>query len=265
MTERKEYVPMPDANTDRVRTAATLPFHLEQQIGLNIGRIETLLQIGGIANLKISSDHQGERSQVVGQIVGTGFDGSAVAGKFLCETVETVENKFAYNGSIIKAKAARWADMEIILNIPEMTQKILYQDKKVNDAKNWVTELNRALRDSIRKEGIKHLVTVPDDWFMREEKRWIIPIKVINIPLSVFLFSLHDSTYPIRDIGFRALGGFLLSFPTIWNFFTETYVLCGPEKKSSGRRLSLFSLYEVDRALVLQCVSRTKPLVKALS
>ena len=46
MLERKDgFVSMPEVQTERLRTNLDLPFGLENQIDLNVRRIQTLMQI----------------------------------------------------------------------------------------------------------------------------------------------------------------------------------------------------------------------------
>ncbi len=111
------FIPMPEANTRRIRTLATLPFKLEKQVGLDTKYIERLMQIGGINTLRILSDHEGERSSTSAQVVGLGSDGSAIAGKCISTTISISSGKLSNNYMTRYCKQASWTHLDITLNI----------------------------------------------------------------------------------------------------------------------------------------------------
>jgi len=124
------YTPMSEAKTARVdSTGATLPFHLQERVGLNTKYLTTLMQIGGIGTLKIVSDNNGETSKTSATMVGFTRNGEAYAGKAKIDSVPSSNHNLTDINSP-DPKQSSWPKLNLTLNIPEMKQRILRSPMK---------------------------------------------------------------------------------------------------------------------------------------
>ena len=239
MSERKNtYTPMPDANTSRIRTNATLPFHLENRVGLNTEYIHALLQIGGIGDIKITnSDGEVSHSQL--SIMGFGKDGSALAGAGKTKTIDTFKFRMELENPN-KSKQSQWPCLTLDLNTLEMKQRILNSDKIVTHPDDWSKEINNATREAILRAGTKHLLT----GLNRKDKLSLALITCVNMGIIVNQFRNVIIANCLQHITESMSNGF--------------------EQPGKGHRMSLFFGFEADRALLLNIYGRFKPIAKSL-
>lgn len=255
MTERTQYIPISEANTPRIRTTATLPFHLEDRIGLDIEYLTRLIHIAGFQSIKVTTDNEGETSSTVVQTVGFGKNGTAIAGKGKINKVPTYSQKTEnqsmsnpnWTSRFLETKHTIWPFLTVEINNNEIKQRILQSDQVVTNPSNWAIEINKAIKEAVRKEGMKNLVlTKPKLWdFMWLGSFGISCVSIFNGGNPFFSIPFNEL---IRNLSVSE------GFTNIENF-----------QKGQGYRLSLFPGYELDRAIALQIHSRSKPIVVPLT
>lgn len=250
MPERlSDYVPMTDANTKRVRTSATLPFHLENEVGLNTKRIQTLLQIGGLRSIKISSKNDGERSSASLQTVGFGKDGSALAGIGKVSVVPTYSDSLEPLEFSAESKQKYWPSLNLTLNNNELKQRMLQSDLRVSDPANWANEIDKAIKKAVRHVGTKNLLDMSKTNF--GEKLFLANHL---LALTAFTFSPdHDAS--------RLVFWELMRIGLYSNLFTDIENF----QRGEGYRLSILPGLELDRAIILQIATRAKLVAKDIS
>ena len=153
----ERYIPLSDAVTPRLRVNVNLPFDLEERIGINTRKVHTLLQVGGVRHLKITSEN-GETSSSSLMVVGFNNKGEATAGSGNVDYVPTSSSKTegfddGLYGRII------WKNSKIILNSEEIKRRLLLKDENVKNPEGWVPELNKAISSGIWNIGRSSLLT----------------------------------------------------------------------------------------------------------
>ena len=250
-------MPMPEANTSRLRTTATLPFQLQEEVGLNIKRLHAICQVAGFRHLRIQNDSEGETSQAVPQIVGVDRDGTAMAGKAKIKKAHTFHVDYSPTFEYKKSwKQARWQNLTISLNTEEMKQRILLSDESVRDSTRWGKEINGALKKAAIKGGVRHLVNDLE----RFEKL-----------LTLFGFALCSSSEIMSALAGNiepktVVPRIAFSFALLGTVMTALDSLgYGREKPGGGRRISLFLGPELDRAVALLALTYTQRLAKGIT
>ena len=257
MSPERKFVPMSEANTERIRTTATLPFQLHEEVGLNVKRLHVICQVSGFSHLRIRNDPQGETSQEVPQIVGIDRDGTAMAGKAKVKKVPTFQIDYSPTSEYGEPwKQARWQNLTISLNTEEMNQRILLSDESVKNPTMWGEEIHKALKSGTLKAGTRHLVKD----FERYEKL-----------LTLLGFTLHSSF----EIGGALTGniepeavvpGIAYRIALLGTVMTGLHsFLYGLEKPGEGRRISLFFGPELDRAAALLALTYTQRLAEGIT
>ena len=257
MSAERKFVPMSEANTGRLRTTATLPFQLQEEVGLNVKRLHAICQVAGFRHLRIQNDPEGETSQSVPQIIGIDNNGTAIAGKAKIKKAHTFHVDYSPTSEYKKPwKQARWQNLTISLNTEEMKQRILLSDESVRDPTRWGEEINRALRKAATKEGVRHLVNDLE----RFEKL-----------LTLFAFALVSSDEIVdalagniepKTVVPRIAFSFALLSAVMTGIDSLGY---GREKPGGGRRISLFLGPELDRAVALLALTYTQRLAKGIT
>jgi len=257
MSVEHQFVPMSEANTACLRTTATLPFHLHEEVGLNVKRIHAICQVSGFRHLVIRNDPEGERSRATPQVVGIDRNGSAVGGKVAFREVPAFKSDYTeVHYGTFPQKQARWKNVVISLNTQEITQRILHSERKVTDSDEWGKEINKALKKAMTESGTRHLVkdltridlifTLVGNWLIY--KNDLIEIVKEGIDPQVALSRLALRTVSVGVI-----------FTTISSLFD------GVEKPGEGRRVSLLYGPELDRAVVLLALAYSSRLAKGIS
>lgn len=246
MAKENKFIPMPDAQTQRLQTAAELPFSLHESIGLNVQRLQTLCQISGFRHLKIENQQDPKTSKAAGMIIGINGHNTALAGKASIDTVPTFThecNPDTHNQR--KRHQSRWHNLRIALNTEEMKQRMLLTKQDTRKAEIWAKELNKTLTQGIIRAGIKQLVTNLDK----------TDILISLLYYGSWVESLNESYSTL-----------LLSFYTLW-WNGWMAVLNQPERfeEGVGHRWSFFVGLELDRAAVLLGLTYTQKLAKEIS
>ncbi len=244
------FTPLPRVRTLKVRSdELTLPFKLEEQLGLNVGKIGTLTQLAGIKSVRIINDKSGEISKATPQIVGFNSDGSALSGAAKVSTVPISDGNLKDNEG--QFHTSRWADLTIVINTEETKQRLLHSDHTLNQPQPWAKEVNKAVKKEILKAGNKHLLTMT----------------VNDKILTTIVYSLETATIA-RILSMSGTTGehtasIVMNFLTtslFWNTWRSVWE--GIEGRGHGSRLSLIVGPEIDRAIVFNALLIPSLLVK---
>ena len=248
---------MPDANTWRLRTTATLPFQLHEKVGLNVGAIERLCQVSGFRHLRIQNDPNGETSQAIPQVVGIDARGTAIAGKAAFKEVPTSQFDCSPEHEYLAFKQARWSDLTVSLNTQEMKQRILLSDNKVTDSEEWGRETDKAIKRSVIKSGIRHLVCGLDAY----DK--VISLLIYSLVSTSTIFVARGGRV---DLGPYETAAVFISFAVGIGAFTTAWGSSryGKEKPGEGQRVNLINGPELDRAIALAVLTYTSKLAKGI-
>jgi len=240
MERNNSFIPLSEAQTERLRINLRLPFKLEEEIGLNVRRIQTLLQIGGIKCLKIKNDESLERSKSNMTVVGIGGRGEALAG--IARSQDIPLSKLCLTGSNeTDCKQAKWLHAEICLNTEEIKTKLLNNAKDVRKSGNWVRFIDKILKSNILKAGSQHLLGD------------LTTLDVIDSCTHYAAVLYFYFNWPVFLGGPRSREGLtiIIALSAFRNLVFLPATLGGFEQPMFGRRYSLFSGFEPDRALIL--------------
>ena len=251
--------------SSRIRVTLPFPSWVEtDKVGVNIPRTERLMNLGGIRHIRFVGDVDGEHTSAVPVSVGLNTDGSQIAGMgSLRESVkmQTLERDGAPDRRA-SFRNAEWTSATIRVNLNEIQRRIHDQNKNLRNAASWTPYLDKSLRWGIRKAGSEHVLT-----------NFTAPQKIMSFLINIHNNLLMSTNLTIHDILSKHVPtlpnpGYLL-FCTAANFALFSMlesVLHGKDDGSgSGYRLSLFPGYEIDRAAVLQVLSRTKRVVAPIT
>lgn len=254
MSER--YVPLSEVQTQHIRVVGELPFGLSEHIGLNTKHVQRLMQLGGTRHLRIEMDHDGERTKVHGVPLSVNPDWSSTLGQIRTSQVEPYEHHSARNNQYDGSKQSTWINVNTMVNIPETTQRILDNGGNVKDEKLWASHINEAITSSLRSEGTKHLLSVPNP-FIRPRDLYFYVFQAFNGYIFVDNALQHNVEYALTK-----LLSVLIAQGTLITIFDTP--LAGREHRGVGRRFSLFLGLEIDRMIALQIASYTRPVAMIL-
>lgn len=267
MENKDRLTPISDVWWKSNRMKLNIPFPPwveDESIGVDLERTKRLMNLGGIRFTRVDLLKDGDKTASMPTTVGIAPDGSAYAGKIAAsERVPTYEYDQYADDSRVLLQNALWTNLQISLNLEEMKDRITDGGNNVREAESWTPHLDTALREGIRKGGTNHL--------LRGHNK-----------LSVFMalyINVHNILMDAANINlFDVLAGSKPKIPTAGDLLIETGIefvvwsliasllIYGKEnkKEGSGYRISLFPGYEIDRAVVLQLLSRTLPLVETI-
>jgi len=247
---------MTEANTDRVRTTANLPFQLHEEVGLNVRRLETICQIAGFRHLRIQNDPHGETTETVPQVVGINPDGSASAGKVRVNKIPTYRVMYSLNNrAALFYKQVVWKDMTIFLNTEEIKQRILFADESVRNPVMWGNEINNALKSATFRSGAHHLI--------RELGVFDRAASITNYSVMFYTALRGASEHNLDPLNTAYMIAYALVLVGT-SFTLATSLIYGFEREGEGRRISFFFGPELDRAVALALVTKTGRLAKAI-
>lgn len=258
MTKQERFIPIQEANTPRLRTTLSLPFGVEDSIGINVKQIQRLSQIAGIRHVRIKNDENAQITSGPGMIVGADVSGTAILGRGITTRVPTYNQELQpTTKSKNFYKNADWENLTISLNTKEIKQRILGEDKDVRDSHRWATELNSAVTSGIVRAGVKHLVT---------------NLTKMQAGLTLLVHANNFGRLLTGDIA-----GYVRTTITdaaIFNFIGPTSrrrygygsgsVGFENFEKGEGYRISMFTNFQIDRAIFLLLMSTLQPLAKEI-
>jgi len=266
--ESSQFIPIEYANTSRVRFDVAMPEYVDaERIGVNLKAIHTLCRIGGISHLRVNGVAGDEPERSVPQILGFTQNGEAFAGKAKVQEIAPIFD----SGSLvegpndpIRAHSATWIDTQIKLNMDEISGRIQHEDKWVRGVRSpeaWAHYFNQAVKQGLSKEGTKHLV-----FGMSSFNSGLSLMNNINsILLSSYasIFNVFLRNFNPQLPALETLFEHLILRNLLWNL--ANYFFYHRNDYTDGSRFSLIFGPEVDRALVLKIMAKTKTLVKALA
>lgn len=233
MRKESGFVPIDEANTDRVRFAVDLPSYVDRtQIRANPGRIESFMRIGGISHLRVET-FEGERIQDSPAIVGFDSQGNAYAGRV---GARTKTEEFNIDSSKDGKKGIPTASLTVKFDVAQINQGIV--DEGVRSPSAWAKKLDRGILEGVRNSGSRVLL--------------IENIKYDLLQMGVQSYLVSNSL--VRG----TLLGIAINV-TILPLFTNTIGLV----LGHNNRFSLVFGPQLDRAALLQARSRLQKVVKA--
>lgn len=252
---KEAYTPLSQVNTDRIRSTLSLPFRLEEQIGLDTRKVELLSQIAGISHIKIQNENPARTTQVFPQVMGIDGQGTAVSGAAEVSKVPTFNTSY-FVGEEGKYKSARWISLNIAINTEETKNVLLKSDQVVNRPNPWAKEINRAIKKSIIESGIRHLISNPE----KLDKLLSVltySFQVLSVSLGVTAGRLEPQQVLPELIKVS------IEMGIVWTFLRP--ILDGFETSGKGSRWTVVVGPEIDRAIVLYlAASLSKPLAKKI-
>lgn len=260
--ERHIY-PIDRAYTDRIDIHIPLPTWVDtDHIGVDLYKMTGLLNVGGIQSLRITVQESSEKSKAIPVATSVNPDGSSTAGMSSVSTrVDEFETSLDPYSNQPFIRNAVWAQGNIAINMDEVKQKVLESPQNIREADSWVSHLNRVITGGIRKIATHHLLQSHDI----KQKIMVfcvcgdgIILDSLGIGLSKFLSNKINPHFPkVEEVVANAVWEFC--FWSLWSTF-----FYGFENNGKGYRLSLIPGYELDRALAIQLLTRTMPLVKSI-
>lgn len=249
--ERTNWTPLPDARTDRVTFNIPLPSYVPvEQLGVNLLRIEKMMDWGGIERLTVTGK-SGETSVSVPVAVGMNKDGSLTAGKSSSLIkVEPYKVVGSHDLPDSRYRNSQWNSCLIILNLSEIVQRINLANKSVRSLPPWADHLDEHVRKAIRRTGTTHMLT----GLTRSQKITALTANFHKI-LPV-LASMETS--PTSLVTTKAIGVALFYYLLIIGGGKAAAAL----GQSDPYRMTLFPGYEIDRAAVFQLLTRALPVIK---
>lgn len=232
--------------TDRVNFNIPFPTWLEtDRIGVDLRRTLGLMTLGGIRSLTMTQAKTDEENSVsMPVIVGINTDGSALAGKAKAARKTLYHSGLSLQREFFPLHNCMWTNLGIRLNTDQIQKEITSASNNLRQPDSWTPYLDRVLRESIRKGGTHHLL----------KGHTVFRAFFALINNSLYLSALRDPKVILGVyFGWFAMGLFL--------------ELRTKELSSSAGcryRATIIPGYEIDRAALLQVLSRTMILVKAI-
>ncbi len=248
------YTPISQAETDRVRFNLSLPSFVDQdQILVNLRRVHTMCQIGGIRYLRVEGDAQSEVSSSTPLVLGVDSSGHAFAG-LKAERTSVPEFTTDHNNRSGRSLyQSRWVDGIVTLNLAEISEKIQQEKKWRNGLRSpdaWSHHLDKSLRGGITRIGGKHLM---------------FGIDKIGMASCLFQYGFAASTEAMMNT-VPSVSHLAFKIGILTLFFNFLYsAIYGPECSGRGTRLSLIYGPHFDRALLLKIMSLRGGLIRPIS
>lgn len=246
--EHGVFTPLPEANTDRIRTNVSLPFSMQDNIGIDLNKVTSAMQLVGIRHLKIET-FQGDTSKANLQITSFNDRGEATAGAAKSQTVPQIDS----NGSSPDEhwlSQVKWLDLTIRLNTEEAKRRILEAGGVVNRPDEWSRLLNDGVKSELRSKAFRHQFELNYLQFLYTA----LPI-VFNLDEFVKANSIEEGA-----LNFISNVALLSAFYTFLDILFSRGDIEGP---GHGRRLSLTTAPQIDRLALMYWKSRGD-LVKTL-
>lgn len=238
----KKYIPLSEVRTDRISSSLNLPYDMESRVGLNVRKMENIMQLGGISQALLANT----RGRYGVRIAGISGSGTAL-GTVTSVTTSEYESS-ERQGNVHNSK---WTDIKIFINSDGILQKLRNDnDQKPDKADKWASELNQRIKIDLLKAGNRQLLKMDG-------------ADVFNSLLFYPIMAVVKNSVS-TDL-FRNMPNYLYFLFTnlALNFFLIRKD--GVESQGYGTRLTLMPLGpELDRALILNLYSLGKPLIANL-
>jgi len=250
--------------SERVRMQIPFPSWVDtEKMGVNLLKTERLMNIGGIKHIRVVGDVNGERTVSMPVSLGIAPDGSQYAGMIGAkETTKSLSLESKAEGGRLTFRNAEWTTAVVHLNLEEIQRQIDEKKGNLRKADSWIPYLDSALRWGIRKAGTEHLLSHFTTW----QKVFIFWVNINSGVLQaskIGVFDIIARLQPHAPSLEYLLINYSLNF-VIWTGL-ESFLYGFEDKSGKGYRLSIFPGYEIDRATILQVLSRTNKLVKPIT
>lgn len=241
-----KFIPLPEANTEKVRFNLDFPRFVDaSRIGVDVEGIAAMCRMGGIKHLRVIGETEGKTTSQEVNIVGFTSRGEAFAGKGKTSNVPTMHSDSQltarYRG--LFSHCDEWINVTTTLNMDEITSRIMRERKfpeGVRSIDAWTAHLNRDIKTAIRQKGTRHLLFGLSKAQLFFLAFYDLPWKIPTGPQDFIAPFLGGN-----------IGGLIIGQ--------------GISRISGGRpRFSCFFGPELDRAAVLQVMTRTQTLVKPI-
>lgn len=265
MQERKtRLTPIDQTWMESLRTYFDIPFPSwveSKKVGVDVGRLVKLMQLGGINNLEVGkSKENNDSAQTNFTIVGISPDGSAYAGRSRTKKKELFLSEVSDEPGSTMFHNLDWIDLGIRLDMKTLQKSMLDDKKSLKDVSTWTAYLDNVIRKGVREAGTKHLLK----GHTKLQSIFTFLLYFNNVALASVNMSLGDvmlrrvpQSLDIERLAFSTT--FNMLWWTLW--FTATSKM---ERSGAGYRLSIFPGYEIDRALALQVLSRSRKVIREI-
>lgn len=257
----KGFIPITEAQSERVRFHVSLPeFVDDDKIGVNLRAINRLCQIGGIRRLVVIGAEDLDTSKAVPQILGFNSQGSAYMGKAATKTDEPTSKSISATGQEEWwSHPQQWANTVIAINMNEVRERIAQEkdwNEGIRSTKAWSHFLNKGIKEGISREGSLQLLSLRNKLSLGIFASFVA-LKSFEIGPIPMLNDYNPHIPALKDL---AITYFVWS--NSWNTYDRFTRGKRPFLSDNNTRYTLFYGPEVDRAILLNIVSRTRTLVK---
>ena len=249
----KGFIPLPkveqEVTDETIIMSLNLPDYVDQdRIGVNLAGISKLCKLGGITHLVVIGNTGEETSHVVPEVAGVNSDGSASLSKKIEKViVPTFETNPMHNGKDNETISTRTIGLYVDINVDELGNRIAETSEGVHSPKAWAKELDKGIKTPIRKAGNQNLLHHLES-FDKTDFRVMAFMTGLTIAVYIPVYSVFDPHSLI-------LPGEL----AVYRMFSAL-----TRKEHPDFRFSLFPGFQVDRAIALGIMGRTKTLIKDL-
>lgn len=250
------FVPITEAQSERVRIDIDLPPFIDKgRIGVNLRNIHLLCQIGGIGHLRIVGVDDAETSSAVPTVLGFDSQGTAYAGKTGTKVNTPIQEGRSLQDMDRSASVHSmvWAHTLIAVNMEEVANRI-NRDKRwaegMRSAEAWSHYLNRGVKEGLSQQSTRHLIlnlSTRDKLFTGT-----------FVALAIFESALDPNTLPFP----YPIDAIIHYFTIASGFNSIPHFRFG--KSDRNVRYSFFSGPELDRALLLKIMAKTKRVIKPI-
>ncbi|OGE02585.1 hypothetical protein A3G16_03605 [Candidatus Curtissbacteria bacterium RIFCSPLOWO2_12_FULL_41_16] len=254
------FIPITEAQSERVRFQVGLPDFVDQdRIGVNLREIQRLCQIGGIHRLVVLGVEDLDTSKTVPQILGFNSQGSTYMGKAASKADVSPSESFSAPGWEGKSHPQQWSDALIAVNMNQVRDRI-GNDKRwsegIRSPKAWSHYLNRGIKDGISKEGIAQLLNLRNKVDLAIFAAFVGAAATDAVPLPRW-FDPHIPS--VRE----AIQAYF-TWSITWNVIERFMDGKRPFLSDGNNRYTAFYGPEVDRAVLLKVLTKTRTLVKQI-
>lgn len=241
------FVPLPLAHTENIHFNLALPDYVAQErIGVNLRKISRLMNVVGIRRFEMEVVDEANRSTPA--IEGFDSQGNAFASITAERVPDVTTEKKSVPGSTFW-KLDQQTDLKVRLSLINITERVA----NLRSEQSWAEEIDRAVKEALRKEGRKQLI-------FESVKR---DLKFAAITLSARLTILHANTFGLSLQDLDSVGGVLSQYIAldigrgIWKTTARLF--------GNHPRFSFFLGPQFDRVALLQTMSRSRKTVKQIS
>jgi hypothetical protein len=255
-TIERGFVPLPKVEQeqpeDNIGIYLNLPSYVDQdRIGVNLRDIAGLCKLGGIRQLLVIGQTDKETSHVIPEVSGLQADGSATASSKMAKViVPTFEARMDDLGwGRTDRIETRWIGLSVNMNMDEIALRVSEKTGGLHATKNWTKELDKGFKTPIRKAGNQNLLHNLESF-------------------DKFTLGLMGAVVGGVE-AIEELGGGQASLERVALFaFVYTFVAkvddASTLRGNPDHRFSIFPGPQIDRAIALSILSRTRTLIKDL-